>query len=362
MKRTILYETHQKHGAQIVEFAGFMMPVKYTSIIEEHKAVRNAAGLFDVSHMGEFWIKGDNALSFLQKITTNDVSKIEIGQAQYSCMPNGKGGIIDDIVIYKFKDKKYMVVVNASNIEKDWNWWVLNNTMNATIENTSDSISLIALQGPKSVEILQKITSINLSEIEYYHFKQGSIADIDNIIVAATGYTGEKGFELFCYNHDVVKLWNTIMEAGKDEGIIPIGLGARDTLRLEMGYCLYGNDIDETTSPIEAGLSWITKFVDGKDFINRDIFEKQKSQGVDKKLVGFTLIDKAIPRHSYEIFNKDGEKIGHVTSGTISPTMNIGIGLGYVATSYAKPNTEIYLNIRDKMNKAIVVKLPILKR
>jgi len=358
LKRTPFYNIHEKLKARIVEFAGFEMPVEYSGIKDEHLTVRHGAGVFDVSHMGELWIKGPHALSLIQKVTSNNASVLHPGQAQYSCFPNGKGGIVDDLLVYYFEPEKYMLVVNSSNIEKDYNWIVSQNSFGAEIENSSDKISLLAIQGPKAINVLQKLTEVNLSEIQYYHFKVGRFAGIDNVIISATGYTGAGGFEIYFYNEHAEHIWNALFEAGKDENIKPVGLGARDTLRLEMGYCLYGNDIDETTSPIEAGLGWITKFKPGKDFIDKDFLLKQKNEGVSVKLCGFEMIDRGIPRHHYQISDAQGHIIGHVTSGTQSPVLEKGIGMGYVDTAFSNPGSEIYIIIRGKQLKAKVVKFP----
>lgn len=358
LKRTPFYDIHKELKARIVEFAGFEMPVEYSGIKDEHLTVRNGVGVFDVSHMGEIWIKGPHALSLIQKVTSNDASVLQMGQAQYSCFPNGKGGIVDDLLVYHFEPEKYMLVVNSSNIDKDYDWIVSQNSFGAEIENTSDKISLLAIQGPKAISVLQKLTDINLSEIKYYHFKVGQFAGIDNVIISATGYTGAGGFELYFYNEYAEHIWKAIFEAGKDEEIKPIGLGARDTLRLEMGYCLYGNDIDDTTSPIEAGLGWITKFTPGKDFIDRDYLLKQKNERISVKLCGFEMIDRGIPRHHYEIADSNGHVIGHVTSGTQSPVLEKGIGMGYINTSHSVAGTEIYILVRGKQLKAKVVKFP----
>lgn len=358
MKTTVFLDTHKAFGAKIVEFAGFMMPVEYSGINDEHLTVRNNVGVFDVSHMGEIWVKGPKALALIQKVTSNDASKLSIGKAQYSCFPNGKGGIVDDILVYKFEEEKYLIVVNASNIEKDWNWVNQNNTVGAELENASDKISQLAIQGPNAIKVLQKLTDINLSSIPYYSFTTGSFAGVKEVIISNTGYTGAGGFEIYFYNSDAIKIWNAIFEAGKEFGIKPIGLAARDTLRLEMGFCLYGNDIDDATSPIEAGLGWITKFVDGKDFIDREYNLKLKNNGTERRLVGFEMVEKAIPRHGYEIVNEKGEKIGEVTSGTMSPCLKTGIGLGYVKTGFELVGSEIYISIRNKNIMAKVVKLP----
>lgn len=358
LKKVALNDIHEKLGAKMVPFAGYNMPVRYSSDIEEHRTVREAVGIFDVSHMGEFLIKGPKALDLIQKVTSNDASKLEIGKAQYSCLPNDKGGIVDDLLVYKIEDEEYLLVVNASNIQKDWDWISKHNDVGAEMKNISDNFSLFAVQGPKATEALQKLTSVNLSEIKFYNFVVGDFAGAEHVIISATGYTGAGGFEIYLHNEHAEMIWNKIMEAGKEFGIKPIGLGARDTLRMEMGYCLYGNDIDDTTSPIEAGLGWITKFT--KDFINSDELKHQKENGVDKKLVGFKMIEKGIPRQEYSITTEDGTVIGRVTSGTMSPTLNQGIGLGYVETEYAKPGTEIYIGVRKRSLRAEVSKLPLI--
>jgi aminomethyltransferase len=361
MKRTVFYDIHKALGARIVSFAGFEMPVEYSGINDEHMAVRNGVGVFDVSHMGEFWVKGPKALDLIQKVTSNDASKLSIGNAQYSCFPNGKGGIVDDLFVYKFEDQKYLLVVNASNIDKDWAWINSQNTVGAELENASDNISQLAVQGPLAIQTLQKITDINLSKLPRNSMVTGQIGGVSEVIMTTTGYTGEPGLELYFYNSDGPQLWNAIFEAGKEFGIKPIGLAARDTLRLEMGYCLYGNDIDDTTSPIEAGLGWITKFTDSKDFVDRALLLQQKTNGVERKLIGFEMLEKAIPRHEYEIINGKGEKIGVVTSGTMSPSLKHGIGMGYVKAAYSEPLTEIFINIRNKPQRAQVIKLPFYK-
>ncbi len=358
MKGTIFESIHQKLGAKMLPFAGYNMPIEYSGINHEHLTVRNGVGVFDVSHMGEIWVKGDKALAFIQHITTNDASVLKPGKAQYTCMPNGKGGIVDDILVYEYDDRKYLLVVNAANIEKDWQWMQSNNQVGAELENASDKISQLAVQGPKAIDVLQKLTSINLKEIPYYSFVVGELAGVSNVIISATGYTGSGGFELYFYNEDGLKIWNALFEAGVPEGIIPVGLAARDTLRLEKGFCLYGNDIDDTTSPIEAGLGWITKFVDGKDFIDKALLQQQKTNGVSRKLVGLEMIDKGIPRHGYELSDANGKPIGHITSGTMSPCLKIGIGLGYVSTEFAQPETIVFVNIREKRLQAKVVKPP----
>ncbi len=363
MKKTPFNEQHKALGAKMTEFAGFEMPVVYTSINEEHINVRKNVGVFDVSHMGEFWIKGPKAYELVQHITSNDISKLTVGQAQYSCFPNDNGGIVDDLIVYYYESDKYLLVVNAANIEKDWNWVVKQNeAIGAEIENTSDNISQLAIQGPNATKVLQKLTDINLSDIKFYHFTTGRLADVDNVIISATGYTGAGGFELYMYNSDAIKIWNAVFEAGKEFGIMPAGLGARDTLRLEMGYCLYGNDIDDTTSPLEAGLGWITKLVDGNDFVGRKIIEKQKAEGLKRRLVGFEMIDRGIARHGYEIVDAQGNTIGNVTSGTQSPILKKGIGMGYVPFEMRKPGTEIFIKIRNKNLKAQVVKFPFIQQ
>ena len=357
MQITAFNQIHKQLGAKMVEFAGFEMPIEYSGIKEEHMTVREAVGVFDVSHMGEFWVKGPNAMELVQRVTSNDVSKLALGQAQYSCFPNGKGGIVDDLLVYYYEAEKYLLVVNASNIDKDWNWIVSQNTNGAILENASPAISQLAIQGPKAEATLQKLTDINLSEIKYYTFVTGSIAGFDDVIISATGYTGSGGFELYFRNEIAEQMWNKIFEAGAEFGIKPIGLAARDTLRLEMGFCLYGNDIDDTTSPIEAGLGWITKF-NGHYFIDKDLLLMQKQEGVERKLRGFEMIDRGIPRHDYELTDKDGNIIGRVTSGTMSPVLNKGIGMAYVHKAYSAIGTEVFMNVRNKMLKAKIVKMP----
>lgn len=344
----------------MVPFAGFNMPVRYSSDKEEHICVREGVGVFDVSHMGEFILEGSNALDLIQRVTSNDASKLINGQAQYSCLPNKQGGIVDDLIIYKMSDEKYFLVVNASNIDKDWNWISSFNTKGVTMTNVSDEYSLFAVQGPKAIDVLQKITPVQLADIKYYHFTQDQIGGIDDVIISATGYTGAGGFELYVKNQDAETIWKKIFEAGEEFDIKPIGLGARDTLRLEMGFCLYGNDIDDSTSPLEAGLGWITKFT--KEFTNSENLKKQKEEGIKKKLVGFVMSDKGIPRSGYEIADSTGNVIGNVTSGTMSPLMNIGIGLGYVSLENNKPDTELFIQVRNKSLKAIVTKLPLYKK
>jgi aminomethyltransferase len=358
MKQTTFYKFHIENGAKMVPFAGFNMPVEYTGINEEHITVREKVGVFDVSHMGEIWVKGPKAYDLVQKLTSNDISVLKPGDAQYSCFPNGEGGIVDDLLVYYYEPDKYLLVVNASNIEKDWNWIVKNNTSGAVLENASDSIAQLAVQGPFAEKALQKLTKIDLSSIKYYTFKVGELAGIKDVIISATGYTGAGGFELYAYNSDAEKLWKAVFEAGKEFGIKPIGLAARDTLRLEMGFCLYGNDIDDTTSAIEAGLGWITKFTDDNQFIDRELLEKQKNSPIVRRLKGFEMIDRGIPRHGYEIVDANDKKIGIVTSGTMSPSMKIGIGMGYVNALHVKEGTEIYIKIRNKNLKAKIVKMP----
>ncbi|MFR9166572.1 MAG: glycine cleavage system aminomethyltransferase GcvT [Dysgonomonas sp.] len=362
MKTTPFTDIHIALGAKMHEFAGYNMPIEYSGIIDEHLTVCNSVGVFDVSHMGEFWVKGAHALEFLQKVTSNDISQLEPGKAQYSCFINEDGGIVDDFIVYQYEAEKYMLVVNASNIKKDWEWCTKNNDVRAELENASDNMAQLAIQGPKALATLQKLTKIDLSKIPYYTFTTGHFGDADEVIISNTGYTGAGGFELYFYPKDGVKIWNNIMEAGKEFGIKPIGLGARDTLRLEMGFLLYGNDMDDTTTPLEAGLGWITKFADGKNFIGRNILEKQKKLGLSRKLCGFELQEKGIPRQGYDIMNENGEKIGVVTSGTMSPTRKIGIGMGYVKPEYTALDTNIYIRIRNNDIPAKVVKPPFRKQ
>ena len=357
IKLVPLNHIHEKLGGKMVPFAGYNMPVRYSSDIEEHMTVRNGVGVFDVSHMGEFTLKGPNALDLIQRVTTNDASKLVDGQAQYSCLPNETGGIVDDLIVYKIKDNDYLLVVNASNIDKDWNWISKFNTKGVDMKNISDNICLFAVQGPKAVGVLQKLTKTDLATIKYYHFAIGEFAGVKDVVMSNTGYTGAGGFEIYVDKAYAEKVWNAIFEAGRDENIKPIGLGARDTLRLEMGFCLYGNDIDDTTSPLEGGLGWITKFT--KDFTNSGNIKKQKETGVTKKLVGFKMIDKGIPRHDYPIKDSSGNVIGKVTSGTQSPLLGIGIGLGYVSTPNANVGTEIFIEVRGKGLKAVVSKMPL---
>jgi aminomethyltransferase len=356
LKLVPLNDLHTKLGAKMVPFAGYNMPVRYSSDIEEHMTVRKGVGVFDVSHMGEFLVQGPQALDLIQRVTSNDASKLIDGQAQYSCLPNETGGIVDDLIVYKVKDNDYMLVVNASNIEKDWNWITKFNTKGATMKNISDDICLFAVQGPKAAATLQKFTGIDVNAIKYYHFTKGEFAGVQDVIVSNTGYTGAGGFEIYIDKKHAEKTWNAIFEAGKEFDIKPIGLGARDTLRLEMGFCLYGNDIDDTTSPLEGGLGWITKF--SKTFTNSDAIKKQKESGVKRKLVGFKMIDKGIPRHDYIIKTADGTSIGKVTSGTMSPVLGVGVGLGYVTTEHANPDHEIFIDVRGRLLKAAIHKLP----
>ena len=360
MKNTALTETHIALGAKMVPFAGYNMPVSYEGVNAEHETVRNGVGVFDVSHMGEFLIEGPKALALVQKVTSNDASKLTVGKAQYSYLPNETGGIVDDLIVYRIKDETYLLVVNASNIEKDWNHISkYNRPIGAEMRNISDGFSLLAIQGPKAIAAMQSLTSVDLSAIAFYNFVVADFAGIDYVIISATGYTGSGGFEIYCKNTEVKQIWNKVFEAGADYGIKPIGLGARDTLRLEMGYCLYGNDIDDTTPPSEAGLGWITKFT--KDFVNSKVLAETKTKEGSKKLVGFELDERGIPRQGYDIANEQGVKIGTVTSGTMSPSLNKGIGLGYVPMGVSKPGDKIYIQIRKKAVPATVVKLPFYK-
>lgn len=361
MKKTALYEVHQKLGAKMVPFAGYEMPVTYTSIKEEHLAVRNSVGLFDVSHMGEFVVKGKDATAFLEWVCSNDIGKLTNMQCQYNCFPNDKGGIVDDLIVYKWDDTEYNLVVNAANIEKDWNWLQkqqAEGNFDVHMENISDQLSLIAVQGPNATELVQSLTNVDCNAIAFYHFDSGTVANIEDVIISNTGYTGSGGFELYVWNKDAEALWNALMVAGTKFNIKPAGLAARDTLRLEKGYCLYGNDIDDTTSPIEAGLGWITKF--NKDFIKAAYHKILKENGPSKKLVGFEMIDKGIPRKDYEIVDESGNKIGVVTSGTQSPSLDKAIGMGYVDSAYLKENNHFYISLRNKQLRAEVKKLPFL--
>lgn len=361
MKTIPLNDKHQSLGAKMVPFAGYNMPVSYAGVTVEHQTVRESVGVFDVSHMGEFFISGPKALDLLQKVCSNDISKLAIGQAQYNCMPNETGGIVDDLIVYKMDEDSYMAVVNASNIDKDFQHISkYNSEFEASLSDQSDDYALLAVQGPKATEVLQKLTSIDLSTIKFYHFVIGELAQINDVIVSATGYTGSGGFELYCKKEDAEKLWDAVFKAGESFGIQPIGLAARDTLRLEMGYCLYGNDIDDNTSPLAAGLGWITKFT--KDFVNSESLAREKEAGSDKKLIGFVLEERGIPRTGYEIVDGDGTLIGTVTSGTMSPSLSKGIGLGYVSVSHAKADTPIWIKIRKNQVAASVTKLPFYKQ
>ncbi|PHR48071.1 MAG: glycine cleavage system protein T [Fluviicola sp.] len=359
MKETALTKVHEELGAKMVPFAGYSMPVQYKGLKHEHEVVRTAVGVFDVSHMGEFFLRGPKAEELLQKISSNDASKLVVGKAQYSCMPNEDGGIVDDLIIYKTKEDEFLLVVNASNIEKDWEWIKKHNNVGAEMVNASDEWSLLAIQGPRAAKAMQSLTKTDLENIKFYTFEVGDFAGCPDVIISATGYTGSGGFEIYVPNESAERVWHAVLEAGRDFGIEPIGLGARDTLRLEMGYCLYGNDIDDTTSPLEAGLGWITKFT--KDFINSDSLAKQKEEGIKKKLVPFELIDKGIPRKDYPIFDSNENEIGRVTSGTMSPSLDKAIGLGYVPVEMKEEGTEIYIGVRNKMLKAKVSKLPFYK-
>ena len=360
MKNTALTKTHESLGAKMVPFAGYNMPVSYEGVNAEHETVRKGVGVFDVSHMGEFLISGPNALSLIQRVTSNDASKLTIGRAQYSCLPNETGGIVDDLIVYRIKEEQYLLVVNASNIDKDWaHISSYNNEFKADMRNISEGYSLLAIQGPKAVEAMQSLTSIDLSAIKFYHFEVADFAGIEHVIISATGYTGSGGFEIYCKNEEVKQIWDKVFEAGADFGIKPIGLAARDTLRLEMGYCLYGNDIDDTTSPLEAGLGWITKFT--KDFVNSEALEKEKKHGLERKLVAFELDDRGIPRHGYDIVDGNGKTIGVVTSGTMSPSLGTGLGLGYVPIIFSELGSKIHIQIRKNAVSATVVKLPFYK-
>lgn len=362
MKKTPFTDIHIALGAKMSEFAGYNMPIEYgTGIIDEHLTVINQVGVFDVSHMGEFWVKGPNALRFLQKVCSNNIAALPVGKAQYNCFPNGKGGIVDDLIVYHYEPEKYMLVVNAANIDKDWEWVNVNNAEAAILENASDNMAQLAIQGPKAQALLQQLTDVDLSSIPYYAFAVGRLAGVDNVIISNTGYTGAGGFEIYFYPQFGEQIWNAIFEAGQPFGVKPIGLGARDTLRLEMGFALYGHEIDDTTSPIEAGLGWITKPAEGKNLIDGDLFVKQRAEGVTRKLVGFELQERGIPRAHYDLVDLQGNNIGFVTSGTMSPTRKIGIGMGYVKTEFAQVGTEIAVQIRNKAVKAVVVKTPFRK-
>ena len=360
MKNTALTHIHESLGAKLVPFAGYNMPVQYEGVNIEHEVVRTGVGVFDVSHMGEFFLKGENALALIQKVASNDASKLVNGKAQYSCLPNNEGGIVDDLIIYKIADYNYMLVVNASNIEKDWNWISKHNDLGVEMINASEDYSLLAIQGPKAAEAMQSLTTIDLTNMPYYTFQIGEFAGKNDVIVSATGYTGSGGFEIYFKNEDAEEIWNKVFEAGASFGIKPIGLAARDTLRLEMGFSLYGNDITDTTSPLEAGLGWITKFE--KEFTNSENLKKQKEAGVTRKLVGFEMVERGIPRHDYEIADSAGNVVGIVTSGTQSPSLGIAIGMGYVPVNLSTPDSEIYIRIRNKDIKAKVVKMPFYKK
>ncbi len=359
MQNTALTEIHTALGAKMVPFAGYNMPVSYEGVNIEHETVRKSVGVFDVSHMGEFLITGPNALDLIQKVTSNDASKLVDGKAQYSYLPNDKGGVVDDLIVYRIADQKYLMVVNASNIKKDWDWISSHNTMNADMRDLSDEYSLLAIQGPKAVAAMQSLTSVDLEAMKFYTFEVSDFAGIEHVIISATGYTGSGGFEIYCKNSEVEQIWSKVLEAGADYAIKPIGLAARDTLRLEMGYCLYGNDINDTTSPIEAGLGWVTKF--SKDFINAEALAKEKEHGAARKLIGFELDERGIPRHDYDIVDGNGNSIGIVTSGTMSPSLGKGIGLGYVQSVFAKPGSKINIQVRKNAIPATVIKLPFYK-
>ncbi len=356
IKNIPLHNIHEQLGAKILPFAGYNMPILYSNLIQEHLAVRNSVGVFDVSHMGEFMLSGPKALDLIQKLCTNDATLLVDGKVQYTCMTNDEGGIVDDLLVYRWDENEFYLVVNASNIEKDWNWIVSHNTEGVELKNMSDDLCLFAVQGPKALATIQKLTDLDLASMDNYEFLAGKVADIDDIIISTTGYTGAGGFEIYVWNKDAHKMWEAIFKAGEEFGIIPVGLGARDTLRTEMGYCLYGHDIDDTTSPIEAGLGWITKFT--KQFTQSDKHLKIKQEGPHKKLVGFELVERGIPRQHYEILDLDGNKIGEVTSGTQSPCLNKGIGMGYLKTEFAKIGTEILIQVRNNQLKARVVKMP----
>jgi aminomethyltransferase len=358
MKQTPFFELHKELGAKMSPFAGFEMPIEYEGIIHEHLTVCNHVGVFDVSHMGEFNVVGKGALAYLQNLVSNDVSLLKPGQVQYSYLPNDQGGIVDDLLVYKQAEETYLLVVNASNIDKDWAWCVAHNDGQIALTNASDQTAQLAVQGPEAMKTLQKLTTVNLSEIPYYHFKYATLAGIDNVLISNTGYTGAGGFELYFPVDVALDIWRAVFEAGKTFGIKPIGLGARDTLRLEMGFCLYGNDIDDQTSPIEAGLGWVTKFNPEKHYPSKALFEQQFKKGVAKKRVGFTMIDKGFARHGYSITDETGRQIGEVTSGSISPVLKVGIGMGYVETGYDKPGSVIYIKIRDRLLKSEVVRMP----
>ncbi len=361
MKQTALNRMHHEMGGKMVEFAGFEMPVQFEGINIEHETVRKALGVFDVSHMGEFWTEGPKAFELVQRLTSNDVAALYDGKVQYSCFPNGEGGIVDDLLVYRFNAEKYLLVVNAANIDKDWNWVVKNNIQNAQISNASDSTSQLAIQGPKALEAMQSLTSTPITDMEYYTFKIVEFAGVKDVLLSTTGYTGSGGCEIYFKNEDAEKIYKAVLQAGADFGIKPIGLAARDTLRLEMGFCLYGNDINDSTSPIEAGLGWITKFTDGNDFIDRPLLEKQKAEGISRQLRAFEMIDKGIPRQHYEVVNENDEVIGEVTSGTMSPMLKKGIGMAYINKPFTKLGAQIFIKVRDKKLSAEIVKLPFYK-
>ena len=361
MQDLVMRDRHIEMGGKMVEFAGFNMPVTFAGLIEEHNTVRNAVGVFDVSHMGEFFVKGPNAFALVQKITSNNVATLFDGKILYSAIPNGKGGIVDDLLVYRINEEEYLLVVNGANVDKDWAWVNEQNTMGAELINESDDYCLFAVQGPKASVALQPLTDINMADKVYYTFEIGTFAGVENVIVSATGYTGSGGFEIYVKNENAAKVFDAIFEAGEPQGIKPIGLGARDTLRLEKGFCLYGNDIDDTTSPLEAGLGWVTKFVDGNDFVDRDYLANQKEEGLKRRLVGFEMVERGIPRHGYPILDMDGNVVGEVTSGTQSPSLNKAIGMGYINVPFNKKETEIQIQIRKKTPKAVVVRIPFLK-
>lgn len=361
MKKTALSAIHEAMGGKMVEFVGFYMPVQFEGVNAEHETVRNSVGVFDVSHMGEVWVKGPKAFEFVQKVTTNDVAKLTDGKVQYTCFPNGKGGIVDDLLVYRIDEETYLLVINAANIDKDWNWLQEQNTIGASLYNASDEISQLAVQGPDALKAMQKLTDSSIEDMEYYTFKKLDFAGVKDVILSTTGYTGSGGCEIYMANKDAEQIYKAVLEAGDEFGIKPIGLAARDTLRLEMGFCLYGNDINDTTSPIEAGLGWITKFVDGNDFIDRSFLEKQKEEGPKRRLRGFIMIDRGIPRQHYEICDAEGNIIGEVTSGTMSPSLKKAIGMGYVNTENAKFDSDIYIKIRNKLLKAQIIKIPFYK-
>jgi aminomethyltransferase len=361
MKQTAFTKFHEALGAKMVPFAGYYMPLQYEGVTAEHETVRNGIGVFDVSHMGEFWVKGPKALEFVQWVTSNDASKLVDGKVQYSCFPNGQGGIVDDLLVYRFDAETYLLVVNAANIDKDWAWCVSQNKMGATLYNASDEIAQLAVQGPDALKAMQKLTDTTITDMEYYTFKKVTFAGVKDVILSTTGYTGSGGCEIYMANEDAAKIWDAVFEAGREYGIKPIGLAARDTLRLEMGFCLYGNDISDTTSPIEAGLGWITKFTDQKEFIDKPLLLKQKNEGVTRRLVGFEMVEMGIPRHGYDIVDAAGNKIGEVTSGTMGPAIKKPVGMGYVPAALAKEGSEILIKVREKSLRAKVVKFPFYK-